>query len=319
LILGVLPLLCGKLKGNRISLSHIVILILAMAVLIAIPLSSQTGGGKLMLTSTPLHLLLSVGLGFIAAATMVIPGVSGSAILLLIGYYDSVLGYVNEFTAGLLSLNGNALGRSLLILLPFTIGAVLGIVLTSRVIKALLLRYPVSTYYGILGLVLASPFAVLHQFDFQTVSTGGWIMGGLFFIGMTIGRGVSGFIAMKLRPKQMVRLGQVMMVLGGLLLFVPGQGVGVFGLLFMGLGCAPVYPNIVQDTPRNFGAENSQAVIGVQMAFAYMGSLTMPTVFGWLAEFMGYGILPVFSLALMVLMIVLFNGQQRIVDARNNK
>ena len=144
-------------------------------------------------------------------------------------------------------------------------------------------------------------------------------MGGLFFIGMTIGRGVSGFIAMKLRPKQMVRLGQVMMVLGGLLLFVPGQGVGVFGLLFMGLGCAPVYPNIVQDTPRNFGAENSQAVIGVQMAFAYMGSLTMPTVFGWLAEFMGYGILPVFSLALTVLMIVLFNGQQRIVDARNNK
>ena len=144
-------------------------------------------------------------------------------------------------------------------------------------------------------------------------------MGGLFFIGMTVGRGVSGFIAMRLRPKQMVRLGQVMMVLGGLLLFVPGQGVGIFGLLFMGLGCAPVYPNIVQDTPRNFGAENSQAVIGVQMAFAYMGSLTMPTVSGWLAEFMGYGILPAFSLALTALMIALFNGQQRIVDARDNK
>ncbi len=144
-------------------------------------------------------------------------------------------------------------------------------------------------------------------------------MGGLFFIGMTVGRGISGFIAMKLRPKQMVRLGQVMMVLGGLLLFVPGQGVAIFGLLFMGLGCAPVYPNIVQDTPRNFGAENSQAVIGVQMAFAYVGSLTMPTVFGWLAEVMGYGILPAFSLALTALMILLFNGQQRIVDARDNK
>lgn len=142
-------------------------------------------------------------------------------------------------------------------------------------------------------------------------------MGGLFFIGMTIGRGVSGFIAMKLRPKQMVRLGQVMMVLGGLLLFVPGQGVGIVGLLFMGLGCAPVYPNIVQDTPRNFGAENSQAVIGVQMAFAYMGSLTMPTVFGWLADALGYGILPLFSLALTALMILLFNRQQKIVDERN--
>ncbi|MBR3794553.1 MAG: MFS transporter [Clostridia bacterium] len=142
-------------------------------------------------------------------------------------------------------------------------------------------------------------------------------MGGLFFIGMTIGRGVSGFIAMKLRPKQMVRLGQMMMVLGCLLLLVPGQGVAVFGLLFMGLGCAPVYPNIVQDTPRNFGAENSQAVIGVQMAFAYMGSLVMPTVFGWIADVLGYGILPVFSLTITALMILLFNRQQKIVDERN--
>ena len=144
-------------------------------------------------------------------------------------------------------------------------------------------------------------------------------MGGLFFIGMTVGRGVSGFIAMKLCPKQMVRLGQVMMVLGALLLFVPGQNIAVFGLLFMGLGCTPVYPNIVQDTPRNYGAENSQAVIGVQMAFAYVGSLCMPTVFGWIAEAVGYGALPVFSLAFTAAMVLLYNGQQRIVDARNAK
>ncbi len=144
-------------------------------------------------------------------------------------------------------------------------------------------------------------------------------MGGLFFIGMTVGRGISGFIAMKLTPKQMVRMGQVMMVLGALLLFVPGQGVGVFGLLFMGLGCAPVYPNIVQDTPRNYGAENSQAVIGVQMAFAYVGSLTMPTVFGWIAEWRGYGVLPAFSLIITAAMVLLYNAQQRIVDLRNEK
>ena len=144
-------------------------------------------------------------------------------------------------------------------------------------------------------------------------------MGGLFFIGMTAGRGISGFIAMKLRPRQMVRLGQTMMALGCLLLLVPGRTIALFGLLFMGLGCAPVYPNIVQDTPRNYGAENSQAVIGVQMAFAYVGSLLTPTVFGWLAEWLGYGILPAFSLALTALMVALFNRQQRIVDARNGK
>ena len=142
-------------------------------------------------------------------------------------------------------------------------------------------------------------------------------MGGLYFIGMTLGRGISGFIAMKLRPKQMVHLGQVMMVLGCLLLLVPGQGIAIFGLLFMGLGCAPVYPNIVQDTPRNYGAENSQAVIGVQMAFAYVGSLCMPTVFGWIAEAVGYGALPVFSLVITAVMIALYSAQQRIADQRN--
>ena len=144
-------------------------------------------------------------------------------------------------------------------------------------------------------------------------------MGGLFFLGMTIGRGVSGFIAMKLSPRQMVRLGQTMMAAGGLLLFVPGQAMALFGLLFMGLGCAPVYPNIMQDTPRNYGEENSQAVIGVQMAFAYMGSLFAPTIFGWIADALGYGVLPVFALALTAAMIALYSAQQNAVRAKNMK
>jgi len=142
-------------------------------------------------------------------------------------------------------------------------------------------------------------------------------LGALFFIGMTAGRGISGFIAMKLTPKQMVRLGQGLMLAGCLLLFVPGQALALPGLLLMGLGCAPVYPNIVQDTPRNYGAENSQAVIGVQMAFAYLGSLFVPTIFGWLADAAGYGVLPLFSIVLTVASIALFTAQQRIVDRRN--
>ena len=145
-------------------------------------------------------------------------------------------------------------------------------------------------------------------------------MGGLFFLGITAGRGVSGFIAMRLKPRQMVRLGQTLMAAAGvLLLLAPSTAVSLAGILLMGLGCAPVYPNIVQDTPRNYGAENSQAVIGVQMAFAYVGSLFMPTIFGWIAELLGYGILPVFALALTAVMMALFSSQQRIVDARETK
>ena len=142
-------------------------------------------------------------------------------------------------------------------------------------------------------------------------------MGALFFIGMTAGRGAAGFIAMKLRPVQMVRLGQSMMVAACALLLIPGTAATLAGLLLMGLGCAPVYPNIVQDTPRNYGAENSQAVIGVQMAFAYVGSLFAPTVFGWIANAVGYGALPVFAFVLTAVMILLFNRQQRIVNQKN--
>ena len=141
-------------------------------------------------------------------------------------------------------------------------------------------------------------------------------MGGLFFIGITAGRAVFGFIAMKLLPRQMVRIGQAMMLAAGMLLLIPATAASLAGIVLMGLGCAPVYPNIVQDTPCNYGAENSQAVIGVQMAFAYVGSLFMPTIFGWLAEFFGHGILPLYALLLIGVMIVLFNRQQRIVEKR---
>lgn len=141
----------------------------------------------------------------------------------------------------------------------------------------------------------------------------------LFFVGMTIGRGVSGFLTLRFTPRQMVRIGQGLLFVGCVLLLLPVQELLAVGLLIVGLGCAPIYPNIVQDTPRNFGEENSQAVIGVQMAFAYCGSLFLPTVFAWLADFLGYGLMPVFALALLAAMVVLFGIQARIVDQRNSK
>ena len=136
----------------------------------------------------------------------------------------------------------------------------------------------------------------------------------IFFAGMTAGRGVSGFMTMRFTPRQMVRIGQAILVCGCVMMLLPGQTAMLGGLLLAGLGCAPVYPNIVQDTPRNYGAENSQAVIGVQMAFAYCGSLFVPSIFAWLADFAGYGMLPVFALALTAIMVVLFNTQAKIVD-----
>lgn len=142
------------------------------------------------------------------------------------------------------------------------------------------------------------------------------LYGAIFCIGMTLGRFVAGFLAMRLIPKKLVRLGAGLMLTGFALMLVPVNAVIVAGVVLVGLGCAPVYPNVVQDTPVNYGAENSQAVIGVQMAFAYIGSMFMPTGFAWMAERTGFGVMPAFGLLITGVMLLLFNRMKRIVESR---
>lgn len=139
----------------------------------------------------------------------------------------------------------------------------------------------------------------------------------MFCIGITVGRGVSGFMTLRFLPKQMVRIGQAVLLSGGLMLFAPDQRAAAVGLVICGLGCAPIYPNIIQDTPVNYGAENSQAAIGVQMAVAYFGSTCMPTVFGWLASLVGFWLMPVVVLAITGMMAAMFAWQKQIVESRN--
>ncbi|MBQ7887100.1 MAG: MFS transporter [Clostridia bacterium] len=141
--------------------------------------------------------------------------------------------------------------------------------------------------------------------------------GSLFCIGITLGRAVSGFMTTRFTPRQMVRIGHAGMAFGVLMMFLPVDSLALAGVVVAGLGCAPVYPNIMQDTPVNYGAENSQAAVGVQMAFAYCGSLFVPTIFAFFADIAGYGLMPPFLLALVAVMAVLFNMQAKIVDEKN--
>ena len=138
----------------------------------------------------------------------------------------------------------------------------------------------------------------------------------MFYIGITAGRAVSGFLTMKLSDKGMIRLGQGLILLGLALLLFGGTTVSVAGLIIIGLGCAPVYPCIIHSTPAHFGAERSQAVIGVQMAFAYMGSLGMPPLFGILADGISAALLPGFLLALLILMVVMHEALNRVTAHR---
>lgn len=162
-----------------------------------------------------------------------------------------------------------------------------------------------------LGLWGATYISQVRGVDEATAAS----FGAMFYIGITVGRAISGFMAMKLLPKQMVRVGQALLALGCIFMMIPaGSTLSGIGLVICGLGCAPIYPNIIQDTPVNYGTENSQAAIGVQMAFAYVGSTFLPSIFGALAGVGGYGLLPYFAIGICVLMTVLFGIQKKIVE-----
>ncbi|HJC67838.1 MAG: MFS transporter [Lachnospiraceae bacterium] len=126
----------------------------------------------------------------------------------------------------------------------------------------------------------------------------------LFFVGITAGRFFSGFLTIKLGDTQMIRLGQAIILLGILTLLMPfGLGTSRIGLLLIGLGCAPVYPSIIHSTPASFGADKSQAMIGVQMAFAYVGTCLMPPLFGVIANHITAALFPFYLLIILGVMI----------------
>jgi len=127
-----------------------------------------------------------------------------------------------------------------------------------------------------------------------------------FYFGITIGRFISGFITFKMNNKNMVRLGQGIIILGLLLLILPfSNHMAFIGLILIGLGCAPIYPSLIHSTPNNFGRDVSHSIIGVQMASAYLGTTLMPPLFGFLQEYFNIRLYPIYLTILVFLMIVM--------------
>ena len=128
----------------------------------------------------------------------------------------------------------------------------------------------------------------------------------LFYIGITVGRFICGFLTYKINDRNMIRLGQFVGALGILFIILPvGNILLLPGLILVGCGCAPIYPSIIHETPDNFGADLSQAIIGVQMAAAYTGTCLIPPLFGLLAQYINVALYPFFLAAILVLMIVM--------------
>ena len=128
----------------------------------------------------------------------------------------------------------------------------------------------------------------------------------LFFIGITVGRALSGFLTMKLNDAQMIRLGEGIIGVGAAAFLLPlGEYAALGGLILIGLGCAPIYPCIIHGTPEHFGADKSQAIIGVQMASAYAGNCLMPPLFGLIATHIHVALFPFYLLAILIVMAVM--------------
>lgn len=138
--------------------------------------------------------------------------------------------------------------------------------------------------------------------DAETAAT----LASMFCIGITLGRGINGFIAMKLNDSQMIRMGMGIVLVGIIIMLIPGSNVlSYIAFTFIGLGCAPIYPCLLHSTPTHFGADKSQAIIGIQMASAYVGTCLMPPLFGLIANTISIKLLPFYLLILLIVMIIM--------------
>ncbi|MEE1085744.1 MAG: MFS transporter [Schaedlerella sp.] len=178
-------------------------------------------------------------------------------------------------------------------------------------IKALLISFFCYCALEQTALLWASSYLALHK---GTNSETAAFWGSMFCLGLTAGRALSGFLAMKFNDTQMIRLGQTVTAIGVIILFLPMNDViSIVGFILIGLGCAPVYPCIIHSTPAHFGADNSQAIIGVQMAFAYIGTCLMPPCFGLIANHINIGLLPVYLTGILILMVIMHESMLKIL------
>ena len=147
----------------------------------------------------------------------------------------------------------------------------------------------------------ASSYMVLYG-SVSRVVAAGWAS--LFYVGITAGRFISGFLTMRFNDENMIRLGQLVMILGILVLLLPlpNHIALVAGFVIIGLGCAPIYPCVIHSTPHYFGADKSQAIVGMQMASAYIGSMFMPAIFGFIGQNVSMSLLPAYLIILLSIM-----------------
>ena len=177
LVVGGLPAMWKNVKGKEIKAGHVITCVLFLALVVGMALLGETEGNAVDLTFNLGNVMKLFIVGVIAAATMVIPGVSGSMVLLLLGYYNPILSAINDFIRAAVSLDMPSIMTGVGILAPFGIGVVAGVFAIAKLIEIIFDRFPLYAYWGIIGLIVASPFAILAMGSFSAITIMGIITG----------------------------------------------------------------------------------------------------------------------------------------------
>lgn len=170
LVMGGLPAMWKNVKGKKIAPGHIIAFVVFFAVVVVMALMGEKEGNAADLSFNLINVLKLFGVGVIAAATMVIPGVSGSMILLLIGYYNPIISAIADFFTALKNFDINGLLTGFGILFPLGVGILVGIFAVAKLIETIFAKFPLYAYWAIIGLIVASPIAILAMGNFGTIT-----------------------------------------------------------------------------------------------------------------------------------------------------
>lgn len=170
LIAGSLPFIFKKVKGHSVTVGKMIPFVIFFAVVILMAVLRENGGADADISFGLVNVIKLLGVGIIAAATMVIPGVSGSMMLMLLGYYNVILKTINTFIDALITFDMPLLMETCGCLIPFGIGVVIGIFLIAKLIEFIFMKAEIHAYYAIIGLISASPIAILIKTDWSSFS-----------------------------------------------------------------------------------------------------------------------------------------------------
>ncbi len=170
LIAGGLPPVVTKVKSHKLSFGHILAGLLFFALVVGMAMMGGNGSRQVTLNLGIVPMIKLVLVGIIAAATMIIPGVSGSMVLLILGYYQPIIQQITAFCTAVITLDMAGILHGIAILLPFGIGVLIGILGIAKIIEIIFEKYPVYAYCAIIGLIAASPIAILVCSNFAGFS-----------------------------------------------------------------------------------------------------------------------------------------------------